>query len=279
MTPLVSINIPCYHQLEHARRCVASLRAQTLRDVEITLLDDGASDQYRDYVASPATPDELSSQPAAPRLRPIFFTRTAGAHLFEAFHEDDLLGSHYSRRGALPRRSSRLRFFAGDASSTRSRRPKPCLAAARPVIVPFTRPPGSLPMCFEGRPMFARRDRRSPDGSPGAPRDSRRSSTASPAILPVVGRDHPGSAGLVPEARTSIIVTAMSADTPADFPGLPRAFPSALPEDRALSRLHCTGFPLYDSCRRIAARPRRFVFVQARRLVQPTMVVGTAAVV
>ena len=46
--PLVSINIPCYHQLAAARRCVESMLAQSFRDFEITLLDDGASDEYRE---------------------------------------------------------------------------------------------------------------------------------------------------------------------------------------------------------------------------------------
>ena len=96
--PLVSVNIPCYHQLEHARRSVDSMLAQTLGDFEITLLDDGASDEYRDYVASlgdarvryQRNPERLGA------MRNMFHAINAGRGNYSmAFHEDDLLGSHY----------------------------------------------------------------------------------------------------------------------------------------------------------------------------------------
>ena len=44
LTPLVSINIPCYRQLEYARQCLDAIRAQTFHDFEVTLYDDGESD-------------------------------------------------------------------------------------------------------------------------------------------------------------------------------------------------------------------------------------------
>ena len=53
--PLVSINIPCYHQLTAARRCIEAMLAQSFGDFEITLLDDGASDEYAGLVESLAT--------------------------------------------------------------------------------------------------------------------------------------------------------------------------------------------------------------------------------
>jgi len=98
ITPLVSINIPCYHQLEHARRCLDSLLAQTFGDFAITLLDDGASDEYREYVTSlgdarvryQRNPERLGA------MRNMFQAITAGRGTYSmAFHEDDLLGSHY----------------------------------------------------------------------------------------------------------------------------------------------------------------------------------------
>jgi len=96
--PLVSVNIPCYHQLAHARRCVASVLAQTVADLEITLLDDGASDEYRDYVASLGD-DRVHYQRNPQRLgamRNMFQAMTAGRGTYTiAFHEDDLLGAHY----------------------------------------------------------------------------------------------------------------------------------------------------------------------------------------
>ncbi|HMB80151.1 MAG TPA: glycosyltransferase, partial [Vicinamibacterales bacterium] len=96
--PRVSINIPCYHQLAQARRCVASVLAQTLTDLEITLLDDGAADEYRDYVSAlgdgrvryQRNPERLGA------MRNMFQAITAGRGTYTiAFHEDDLLGSHY----------------------------------------------------------------------------------------------------------------------------------------------------------------------------------------
>jgi glycosyltransferase involved in cell wall biosynthesis len=96
--PLVSINIPCYHQLGHARQCVGSILAQTFDDFEITLLDDGGSDEYRDYVQSlgdsrvryQRNPERLGA------MRNMFHGITTGRGTYSmAFHEDDLLGTHY----------------------------------------------------------------------------------------------------------------------------------------------------------------------------------------
>ena len=96
--PLVSINIPCYHQLAQARRCIETMLAQTLGDFEITLLDDGASDEYRSMVESIGdarvryhrNPARLGA------MRNMFQAITAGTGKYTlAFHEDDLLGSRY----------------------------------------------------------------------------------------------------------------------------------------------------------------------------------------
>jgi glycosyltransferase involved in cell wall biosynthesis len=96
--PLVSVNIPCYRQLDQARRCIESIRAQTLSAVEITLLDDGASDDYRDYVESLGDPRvRYHRNPARlGAMRNMFAAIAAGRGAYTlAFHEDDLLGSHY----------------------------------------------------------------------------------------------------------------------------------------------------------------------------------------
>jgi glycosyltransferase involved in cell wall biosynthesis len=96
--PLVSVNIPCYHQLGHARRCVQSALAQTLGDLEVNLLDDGDSDEYRDYVGALGD-DRVHYQRNPQRLgamRNMFQAITAGRGKYTiAFHEDDLLGAHY----------------------------------------------------------------------------------------------------------------------------------------------------------------------------------------
>ncbi len=96
--PLVSINIPCYRQLDHARRCVETVLAQSFGDFELTLLDDGASDDYRDYVRALGDA-RVRYQRNAVRLgamRNMFQAIGGGAGTYTlAFHEDDLLGTHY----------------------------------------------------------------------------------------------------------------------------------------------------------------------------------------
>jgi glycosyltransferase involved in cell wall biosynthesis len=98
LTPLVSINIPCYRQLNYARRCLDAIRAQTFRDFEVTLYDDGESDEYRDYVSGLGdarvryhrNPVRLGA------MRNMFYAITAGSGRYTmAFHEDDLIGSEY----------------------------------------------------------------------------------------------------------------------------------------------------------------------------------------
>jgi glycosyltransferase involved in cell wall biosynthesis len=96
--PLVSINVPCYQQLDLLRRCLASVFAQTLQDFEVTLLDDAASDEYRRYVQSLGDP-RVRYQRNPVRLgamQNMFAAIVAGRGRYTmAFHEDDLLGSRY----------------------------------------------------------------------------------------------------------------------------------------------------------------------------------------
>jgi glycosyltransferase involved in cell wall biosynthesis len=96
--PLVSVNIPCYHQLDQARRCVESVLAQSLGDFELTLRDDGASDDYRDYVQQLRDPRvRYHRNPVRlGAMRNMFEAISAGAGTYTlAFHEDDLLGQHF----------------------------------------------------------------------------------------------------------------------------------------------------------------------------------------
>ena len=96
--PLVSVNIPCYRQLDRLRRCLQSVLAQTLQDFEVTLLDDGASDEYRDYAASLGDP-RVRYQRNPIRLgamQNMFAAIAAGRGRYTiAFHEDDLFGASY----------------------------------------------------------------------------------------------------------------------------------------------------------------------------------------
>ena len=96
--PLVSINIPCYHNLEQARRCVDSVLGQTFGDFVLTLFDDGASDEYRDYVLALGDPRvQYHRNPSRlGSMRNMFQTIVAGSGTYTlAFHEDDLLGRHF----------------------------------------------------------------------------------------------------------------------------------------------------------------------------------------
>jgi glycosyltransferase involved in cell wall biosynthesis len=96
--PLVSINVPCYNQLDLARCCVDSILAQSFERFELTLLDDGASDAYRDYVASIGDA-RVRYQRNPIRLGPMrnmFGAMTVGRGKYVlAFHEDDLLEPRY----------------------------------------------------------------------------------------------------------------------------------------------------------------------------------------
>ncbi len=98
MTPLVSITLPCYRQLELARRAIDSIRAQTYSNLEITLCDDAASDEYASFVRSLGdprvryhrNPERLGA------MKNMFAAITAGRGEYTmAFHEDDLLSSGY----------------------------------------------------------------------------------------------------------------------------------------------------------------------------------------
>ena len=96
--PLVSVNIPCYRQLDRLRRCIQSVLAQTLQDFEVTLLDDGASDEYRQYVESLGDPRVryVRNPVRLGAMGNMFAAIAAGRGRYTiAFHEDDLLGAHY----------------------------------------------------------------------------------------------------------------------------------------------------------------------------------------
>jgi glycosyltransferase involved in cell wall biosynthesis len=159
--PLVSVNIPCYHQLEHARRLIDALRAQTLHDLEITLLDDGASDAYRDYAAALGDP-RVRYQRNPERLgamRNMFQAIPAGRGKYAiAFHEDDLVGSHYLATAvSVLERDPRCGFVAGELRQFETEPPAEALTApaADPIVVRFETPADFLREIFRGvEPMF-----------------------------------------------------------------------------------------------------------------------------
>src|SRR5713101_5266769 len=96
--PAVSINVPCYQQLNHARRAVDSMLAQSFADFEVTLLDDGASDEYRSYVESlgDARVRYCRNAERLGAMGNMFAAIESGRGTYTlAFHEDDLLSKDY----------------------------------------------------------------------------------------------------------------------------------------------------------------------------------------
>lgn len=100
ISPLVSVNIPCYRQLDYFRQSLDSVRAQTFTNFEVNVLDDGDSEDYRRYI------DSLGDNRIRYRKNPVRLG--AMANMFEAmhagegkytlaFHEDDLLSPDYMK--------------------------------------------------------------------------------------------------------------------------------------------------------------------------------------
>ena len=97
-SPVISISIPCYQQLPQARRLVQTVLEQPVTNFELTLLDDGASDEYRDYVTALGDPRVRyhRNETRLGAMRNMFAAITWGTGKYTlAFHEDDLLGLHY----------------------------------------------------------------------------------------------------------------------------------------------------------------------------------------
>jgi glycosyltransferase involved in cell wall biosynthesis len=95
---MVSINIPCYRQLDQAKRCLETIRAQSLADFEVTFFDDGASDEYRLYIESLGDPrvQYRRNRARLGAMRNMFQAITEGTGTYSlAFHEDDLMGRGY----------------------------------------------------------------------------------------------------------------------------------------------------------------------------------------
>ena len=159
--PLVSVNIPCYRQLEHARRSVDSILAQTFGNFEITLLDDGASDEYREYAASLGDP-RVRYQRNPERLgamRNMFQAINAGHGTYSmAFHEDDLIGSHYLATAVrFLEDAPGCGFIGGELREFTTDPPAEVLAAPAdpPTIVSFDSGTDFLRGVFRGvEPMF-----------------------------------------------------------------------------------------------------------------------------
>ena len=150
--------MPCYRQLPLARQAVASVLAQEFADFELNLIDDGASDEYREYVESLGERRVRYERNPLRRgaMSNMFHAMTAGSGRYTvAFHEDDLLAPGYLRAAvdwldAHPRCgfvAARLRPLAADGDTPP--------AAAEPRWASFESPADFLRSVFRGiEPMF-----------------------------------------------------------------------------------------------------------------------------
>ena len=159
--PRVSITVPCYRRLDQARRCVASILAQSFEDFDLTLADDGDGDDYRQYVESLGDP-RVRYQRNPVRLGAMgnmFQAIGAGTGTYTlAFHQDDLLGRHFlaAAVGILERHpdcgfvAGELREFQIEPSPDELARP-----ARDPVFELFESPADLLRAILGGlEPMF-----------------------------------------------------------------------------------------------------------------------------
>jgi len=92
--------MPCYRQLPLARQAIASVLAQDFADFELTLIDDGESDHYREYAQSLSDSRVRYERNQRRRgaMANIFHAIFSGrARYTVAFHEDDLMAPGYLR--------------------------------------------------------------------------------------------------------------------------------------------------------------------------------------
>jgi len=159
--PLVTINIPSYHQLSYLRECVASILAQTFADFEINIIDDAAADDYREYVRSLEDP-RVHHRPNARRLGAMpnmFHAIFAGEGKYTlAFHEDDLLAPGYLRAAATILESRpEIGFVAAEVREFRDAGPRNMLQGdiESPAYEVFESPAQLVRGILKGiQPMF-----------------------------------------------------------------------------------------------------------------------------
>lgn len=58
MNPKISVIVPIYNAEKYMERCIESIRNQTLKDIEIILIDDGSSDRSREIIDRYAKDDD-----------------------------------------------------------------------------------------------------------------------------------------------------------------------------------------------------------------------------
>lgn len=159
--PVVSINMPCYRQLAHARCCVEAILAQTFTDFELLLIDDGASEEYSAYVAALGDPRVRYCHNAVRlgAMQNMFAATAAGRGRFTlAFHEDDLMSRGFlaAAVGVLDSHPD-CGFVAGELREFRGQAPPAGLDAvcAHPAFEMFASPADFVRGVLRGiEPMF-----------------------------------------------------------------------------------------------------------------------------
>jgi glycosyltransferase involved in cell wall biosynthesis len=156
--PLVSINMPCYRQLELARLSIESVLSQTLTDFELTLLDDGDSDEYRDYVKSLGDPRvRYHRNPVRlGAMQNMFAAITGGRGTYVlAFHEDDLLEPGFLAAAVQPMEGDPRCGFVACQLREFEAAPPMVSTRAEPEYALFTSPAAFVRgVCRAVEPMF-----------------------------------------------------------------------------------------------------------------------------
>ena len=93
--PKVSVVVPVYNVGKYLRRCLSSITAQTLREIEIICIDDGSTDNSSEILSECAAQDSRISvvsqnNQGAARARNIGLDRATGTWLL-VFDSDDIL--------------------------------------------------------------------------------------------------------------------------------------------------------------------------------------------
>jgi glycosyltransferase involved in cell wall biosynthesis len=158
---VVSVNIPCYQQIGLARYAVGSFLAQSFGNFELTLIDDGASEEYEEYVRSLSDPRvRYRRNPRRLGAMANMFGAIAAGHApySIAFHEDDLLSRDYlaAALSILETHPScafvacELREFKGELAGDELSKPNP-----RPAYDLFPAAPSFVRGILHGaEPMF-----------------------------------------------------------------------------------------------------------------------------
>jgi len=149
--PVASVIVPCHNSAGPLRETLESARAQSVRDIEIIVIDDGSSDNTLEVARAAATEDprivvvaQANSGVSATRNRGVAMAR---ADIVALLDSDDLwapdhLATHLARLNADPSLGlsfSPVRFIEADGRET-GERTRPKLEGLTPADILSTNP-------------------------------------------------------------------------------------------------------------------------------------------